>query len=405
METFFPAQRWTSEGEPELGVGVVIDVSNGRVQLFFPAADETRLYATASAPLRRVVFKVGDSIMDAEGQAIKVEAIEEEDGLFWYIGEGRRLSEVQLGDVSVQHGVEDLLLNGQLDSPHLFALRRETLQMDYHRRTSPVSGFIGGRIDLIPHQLYIGHEVSHRYAPRVLLSDEVGLGKTIEACLILHRLLLKGRISRVLILVPESLVHQWFVEMLRRFNLWFHIFDSERCEALEESAPDGNPFLDDQLIICSTAFLAQSPKWARHAVGAEWDMLVVDEAHHLHWQEDEVSPQYAVVEALSRIAKGLLLLTATPEQLGLESHFARLRLLDPDRYTELSRFREEVDDHQSVADLVESLSNEHSLRQAETTLLKSLVEPDKVEKLFHREEGIKEQIVEDLLDQHGPGRV
>ena len=139
-------------------------------------------------------------------------------------------------------------MNGDVDTPQLFALRRKTLKYDHNRRISPVNGFVGGRIDLIPHQLYIAHEVSNRFAPRVLLSDEVGLGKTIEACLIIHRLLLSGRISRVMILVPETLVHQWFVELLRRFNLWFHIFDEERCQAIEDSAPEGNPFLDDQLI-------------------------------------------------------------------------------------------------------------------------------------------------------------
>ena len=79
-----------------------------------------------------------------------------------------------------------------------------------------------------------------------LLADEVGLGKTIEACLILHRLILTGRRNAVLILVPESLVHQWFVELLRRFNLWFHIYDEERCEA----AGTRNPFLEAQLILC-----------------------------------------------------------------------------------------------------------------------------------------------------------
>ena len=68
---------------------------------------------------------------------------------------------------------------------------------------SPVNGFLGGRIDLIPHQLYIAREVSARHAPRVLLSDEVGLGKTIEACLIVNRLRLLGRVSRVMILVPD----------------------------------------------------------------------------------------------------------------------------------------------------------------------------------------------------------
>jgi hypothetical protein len=70
-----------------------------------------------------------------------------------------------------------------------------------------------------------------------MLSDEVSLGKTIESCLILHRLLLSGRANRILILVPESLVHQWFLEMLRRFNVWLHIFDAERCASIEAGEP------------------------------------------------------------------------------------------------------------------------------------------------------------------------
>jgi SNF2 family DNA or RNA helicase len=68
---------------------------------------------------------------------------------------------------------------------------------------------------VIPHQFFILHEVASRQAPRVLLADEVGLGKTIEACLIIQRLLAVGKAQRVLILVPETLVHQWFVELLR----------------------------------------------------------------------------------------------------------------------------------------------------------------------------------------------
>ena len=92
---------------------------------------------------------------------------------------------------------------------------------------SILAGLLGGRIDLIPHQLYIAKEVANRYAPRVLLADEVGLGKTIEACLILHRLILTGRAQRVLIILPESLLHQWFIELLRRFNMWFTMVDTE----------------------------------------------------------------------------------------------------------------------------------------------------------------------------------
>ncbi|CAD5293487.1 MULTISPECIES: RNA polymerase-associated protein RapA [unclassified Imperialibacter] len=405
MENFFPDQRWTSAGEPELGVGIVTETSKGRVKLHFPIADEVRQYTVENAPLRRVVFKPGDSIADKDKRPLMVERVEADGHLFIYIGQGRQLSEADLGDVSVKHGVDDRLFMGDVDTPELFALRRKTLYYDHNRRISPINGFVGGRIDLIPHQLYIAHEVSSRHAPRVLLSDQVGLGKTIEACLILHRLLLTGRISRVLILVPDSLVHQWFVEMLRRFNLWFHIYDEVRCASLDGGAPDANPFLDDQLIICSTSFLAGSQVRARQALSAGWDMLVVDEAHHLEWSVDKVSPEYGIVELLSKAAKGLLLLTATPEQLGVESHFARLRLLDPDRYANYEAFKNEPHDYKAIANIVEALSSGKPLQAADTQLLESMFGKERLTTLAKEGETANNNLIEDLLDQHGPGRV
>ncbi len=405
MENFFPDQRWTSEGEPELGVGIVTEIGKGRVKIHFPLSAETRLYAEQDAPLRRVIFKPGDTVVDTDKVPLLIEKVQTDGNLYTYAGQGRTLSEANLGDVSVQHGATDRLLMGDVEPPEAFALRRSTLEYNHSRRISPVSGFVGGRIDLIPHQLYIAHAVGSRYAPRVLLSDQVGLGKTIEACLILHRLLLSGRISRVLILVPDSLVHQWFVEILRRFNGWFHIFDEERCAAIEGGAPEGNPFLEDQLIICSVDFLANSETRARQAMSADWDMLVVDEAHHLEWSVDKVSPEYAVVELLSRVAKGLLLLTATPEQLGVESHFARLRLLDPERYADYEAFKNEPQDHKAVANIVESLSTGKPLKPSDTELLTSLLGEERVATLAEGGEPAHNNIIEDLLDQHGPGRV
>lgn len=405
MEQFFPEQRWTSEAEPELGIGIVTATSKGRVHLLFRHSGETRLYAAENAPLRRVRFKAGDSVLDKNGRSMVIERVRESGDLIVYEGEGRALSEADLGDIEVQHGANDRLLSGEVDTPYEFALRRRTLEYDHSRRISEVKGFLGGRIDLIPHQLYIAHEVSSRYAPRVLLSDEVGLGKTIEACLILHRLLLSGRISRVLILVPDSLIHQWFVELLRRFNLWFHIFDEERCLALEEGAPEGNPFLDDQLVICSTSFLAASPQRTMQALTAGWDLLVVDEAHHLEWSPDQPSREYQVVEVLSQKAAGLLLLTATPEQLGAESHFARLRLLDPDRYSDFRAFEQESTGHQKTADIVEQLARGNELNAAQIKFLESLTgESYQPEKLVRNPE-LQDKLIQDLLDQHGPGRV
>ncbi|MFT5918176.1 MAG: ATP-dependent helicase HepA, partial [Bacteroidia bacterium] len=405
MENFYPNQRWASEGEPELGVGVVVETNANRVQINFPTAGETRQYALASAPLRRVVFKPGDTIVDKNKRSLVIERVQDNGDLLLYIGKEGAVSEADLGDVSAAHSVDGRLFTGDVETPDIFALRRKTLEYDHLRRISPINGFVGGRIDLIPHQLYIAHEVSSRYAPRVLLSDQVGLGKTIEACLILHRLLLSGQVSRVLILVPDSLIHQWFVEILRRFNLWFHIFDEERCLALDESAPEGNPFLDDQLVICSTSFLANSATRARQAISADWDMLVVDEAHHLEWSLEKVSPEYTIVEMLSKVAKGLLLLTATPEQLGVESHFARLRLLDPERYADYDKFINESQDHKEIANIVEDLSLGKSLKSKDTILLETIFGKERIAKVSKKGTVAKNQLIEDLLDQHGPGRV
>ena len=354
-DTFHPGQRWISESEPELGLGSLSRVTDRTVTVMFKTSREKREYARRNAPLHRVRFRPGDSITTQEGATLRVQAVAERDGLLVYISGSREIPETELSDTITFNTPEERLFAGQLDSPSLFDLRAAALDHQYRRRKSNVRGFVGGRIDLIPHQLYIASEVTNRLLPRVLLADEVGLGKTIEACLILHRLILTGRIQRVLVLVPDSLVHQWFVELLRRFNLWFHIFDEERCQAIDESNPGENPFLEAQFIVCSIHLFTANEQRVEEALAAGWDMLVVDEAHHLAWSPEEVSPEYALVEALSRKTTGLLLLTATPEQLGMASHFARLRLLDPDRFYDLGEFMKESEQYADIAVRAEKL--------------------------------------------------
>ncbi|SUG21504.1 ATP-dependent helicase HepA [Salmonella enterica subsp. arizonae] len=135
----------------------------------------------------------------------------------------------------------------------------------------PYSGLRGQRTNLIPHQLNIAHDVGRRHAPRVLLADEVGLGKTIEAGMILHQQLLSGAAERVLIIVPETLQHQWLVEMLRRFNLRFALFDDERYTEAQHDAY--NPFETEQLVICSLDFARRNKQRLEHlcdASGIYW---------------------------------------------------------------------------------------------------------------------------------------
>ena len=406
--SFHPGQRWISDSEPELGLGSVFRLTNRTVTVVFPASGETRQYASDNAPLRRVRFRVGDAIQSHDGTSLLVLAVTERAGLLHYRHAQGELCETLLSDAISFNKPEDRLLAGQIDPTEVFDLRLAALQHQHQRRRSAVRGFVGGRIELIPHQLHIAAEVSGRLEPRVLLADEVGLGKTIEACLVLHRLILTGRAQRVLILVPDSLVHQWFVELLRRFNLWFNIFDEERCAAIQTSNPEANPFLDDQLVLASRRLFTGSETRLQQALDAGWDMLVVDEAHHLGWSPESVSRDYAVVEALGRKSAGLLLLTATPEQLGVASHFARLRLLDPARFHDLSEFIHETESYREVARLADKLIGSQTLTGEELAALhkilgKAATEPATATTALTPAE--RNALLADLLDRHGTGRV
>ncbi|MEW8349680.1 MAG: SNF2-related protein, partial [Candidatus Thiodiazotropha taylori] len=376
MPSFLPGQRWISDTESELGLGVITGCEGRRVTIHFPAIDESRVYAIEGAPLTRVAFSAGDQIESREGWQMSVRQALLNDGLITYLGERSdgsqvRLEELQLSDTLRIDQPKQRLLAGQIDPPHWFNLRQQTLSHLGKQQQSSLLGLVGPRIDLIPHQLYIAHEVAGRPAPRVLLADEVGLGKTIEACLILHQQLLTGRASRVLILVPDPLVHQWLVELLRRFNQKFRILDEETCQAIQDSGQADNPFHAEQLVLCSLNLFHDNPARLSQALDGEWDLLIVDEAHHLTWSEEDPSAEYLLVEALALRTPGVLLLTATPEQLGQAGHFARLRLLDPDRYYDLQSFLQEEQHYQPVAEAVEHLLQGEPLPEKATQALLS----------------------------------
>jgi ATP-dependent helicase HepA len=404
MATFKIGQRWISETEPELGLGLLEAVSRHQIQLVFPASNEARLYAPANAPIKRVEFHVGDTIHSKKGEVMVIEEVVADDDLLTYKGAGLEVIEMDLADTISFSKPEDRLIGGQIDPSAAFNLRYEAIQRLAQARQSPVAGFVGGRIDLIPHQLYIAAEVANRYMPRVLLADEVGLGKTIEACLILHRLHLTGRAQRILIILPESLVHQWFIELLRRFNLWFTLVDAEHCESVTTIDAEANPFDEEQLVICSTNTLLEHPRWAECAMATKWDMLVVDEAHHLEWTPERVSPEYLLVEGLTKKSHGLLLLTATPEQLGAEGHFARLRLLDPERYPDLEKFQKEQSGYAQVAAVANKLADDKKLTKKDLGFLREVFEEfSDTEFAEHLQK--PQVLLDELVDRHGTGRV
>jgi len=404
---FLPGQRWVSHTEAELGLGIIVDSDKRLVEISFPAAGERRNYAANNAPLIRVQYHVGDEISTIDEVKFTVESIAEDDGVLSYAGITEAGEEIQITELELTSFIhfsapEDRLFAGQMDSPKTFNLRYQTLLQQEKVHNNPVQGLIGARVQLLPHQLYIAEQVASRYAPRVLLADEVGLGKTIEAGLIIHQQLFTGLAKRVLIVLPDSLVHQWLVEMLRRFNLGFSLLDEQRCEALEE---DGNPFDSSQLIMCQLSFFTQKPERLQQALECDWDLLVVDEAHHLQWAPDNISPEYSCVARLAAHSAGLLLLTATPEQLGLESHFARLQLLDPDRYPDFAQFQQEEEGYQQTNQLVNELLDGSADEEQLQTLLSEKQWQHFQQLQLDDEQAGTDYIIARLLDQHGTGRV
>lgn len=401
---FALGQRWISDTETDLGLGTVVAVEGRMVTLLFPATGENRMYAKEEAPVTRVSFNVGDQIASHEDWTMTVDEVQEKDGLLIYVGvrtdngEPIALKEVFLNNFIKFNKPQDRLFAGQIDRMSRFTLRYEALVNQHQRRRNPTRGLAGGKVSLIPHQLYIAHEVGHRYAPRVLLADEVGLGKTIEAGMIIHQQLLSGRAHRVLILLPETLQHQWLVEMLRRFNLHFSLFDEERC--IEAFADAENPFETEQLVICSLDFLRKKRRRFEQVLEAEWDLLVVDEAHHLEWSEEAPSRAYEMVEALAEQVPGVLLLTATPDQLGHQSHFARLRLLDPERFYDYDAFLAEEQAYGQVASAAQELLDGETLSDEARQILAS-----QLDGLDLTDAAARQQAVAKLLDQHGTGRV
>ncbi|MEQ1557554.1 MAG: RNA polymerase-associated protein RapA [Methyloglobulus sp.] len=427
MNNFIPGQRWISSNESELGLGLVLEVAYKRVTVLFLASNEKRIYASDNAPLTRVMFAIGDIIESVDEEKITVVNIIEEEGLLTYVGKDESGVEIHLEEIELNHNIQfnkpqDRLFTGQIDPNAWFLLRYQTWQHQKQHQQSPVKGLFGGRTSLIQHQLYIAHEAANRSAPRIMLADEVGLGKTIEAGLILHQRLINGLSKRILIIVPESLLHQWLVEMLRRFNLRFSIFDEVRC--LEESGDSGfdaedddnaflhnNPFANEQCILCSQQFFSRHPSRQKQALAIDWDMVIVDEAHHLEWSEQAASPEYQFVEQLGLLSPSLILLTATPEQLGQESHFARLRLLDADRFFSFSAFVEEEKQFEPVAEAAKLLLSDQPLNTDVQQQLAKLLEEDNVGTLLknlndpEESASARDALLKILVDHHGTGRI
>ncbi|RUM50983.1 MAG: RNA polymerase-associated protein RapA, partial [Marinomonas sp.] len=334
-------QRWSSRNEPDLGIGIIIELQAKSFVLYFSDAETERNYSVSQTSLVRRTLTPGDQLI-FDGEAYAVLEVREYDSLMEY-----NIGDEWIDESEIQFPRND---KNELDSilalsparRMWFDLRRKTLEHQAAHSASPVRGLMGLKAELLPHQMYLAHDIANRPAARALLCDEVGMGKTLEAGLILHHRVLNGLSRRALILTPTNLQHQWLVEMLRRFHQPFTLIN----ESVYEDYMDGddNPFDAQPFVIAPIDWVAQHSKAAQHMLLSEWDMVIVDEAHHLSWEPDAPSVGYQLVARLAAESESLLLLSATPEQTGEREHFSRLQLLDPEHYHSFEVYQAQQND-------------------------------------------------------------
>ncbi len=409
-------QRVVNEAEPALGLGHVKGMLDHRnVEIHFAAVGATRIYNVRTAPLKRLILRKGQEAVSRSGVRLRVARIVRRAGLLTYHGaNGRSIEEIDLADVLPSSEAVDRLLVGQL-SPHTdYGLRLDGWKLRGASLAHGTRGLVGARVRLLGHQLYIAHAVSRRESPRVLLADEVGLGKTIEAGLIFSALRALGRADRVLVLTPESLVHQWLAELYRKFNVLFSVLDEQRCADTDESPGGPTPFQSNSLCIVNLDFLANDELRLAQAREVEWDLIIVDEAHHL-CEDGKPAASYEAVRHLSQQSVGLLLLTATPMRHGPATEFHLLHLVDPDRFSDLDTFLAEQQQMRQVAQLAARLAQlaeepASSERAAVARELAALFPEDKALRrmLSDFQSGLERRsrhILRALVDRHGTGRV
>jgi len=335
------AHRYNSD----LGPGRVIDVSGRRLRVEFPDHQEILSFAVNADALAPLELASGSRArIEATGEIVTVEVGTEGDTV--RITDGRELSLRELWPLPEEVSPIDRLARGEIGAREDFVNRLDGLRLQRLRGADGLGSFLGGRIQLFPHQLYVAERACREEGAdpsreqdvpvRWLLADEVGLGKTVEACLIMNRLIHTGRAERTLVVAPESLTVQWLGELWRKHHQVFVLLDAKRLADVEKDYGQGfNPFEVYRQSILSFEALRARPQLTEQAVAAGIDLLVVDEAHHL--KRPSAHPGNRTYRAIAPIAaegKSLLLLTATPLEEDAHGFFRLLQLLRPDDLTE-----------------------------------------------------------------------
>ncbi|TFG17386.1 MAG: hypothetical protein EU530_10670 [Promethearchaeota archaeon] len=265
--------------------------------------------------------------------------------------------------------IESVLHNSYSD-PSVFVLRYFA-RLLYNTYTSSNIKFISNsRLSLLPHQVYIAHQLIMQYLPRYILADEVGLGKTIEAGIFVKEMISRNLAKKILIVAPANLVSQWEFEFENKFSIKLERMDSQFIKKLDRCDHPNVFYRTDTHreypFVITSLQLARMEKNRELLSSLYWDIVIFDEAHHLR-RYVQSSGNYketlgfSLARRLSEKARSLLLLTATPIQLHSFDLFSLLQLIRPDIFHNFEDFEVERKNLPIITMLVRNLKQFHRL--------------------------------------------
>jgi SNF2 family DNA or RNA helicase len=405
--------RWLDNRARPYGVVAGHEQNGKRVAVRFDDG-ETRQFVWPSEVLERVVLEAGSHVELRDGGEIGVigEVLPLNGAFFYGVtlpGGGKKTVKEDGIRPAVLVDPIDRLRAGQFDSARSTNLRTAATRLLYAHQFDELSSLSNSRVEVKPHQVGVVHRVATHYPHRFILADEVGLGKTIEAGLIIKELKARGVADRVLILAPSGIVSQWQFELKTKFNQRFSHYTNASIRYLGSEHPGDNVWTLSDNVVVSTTFAAWDPGRRRDIAIAGWDLVVIDEAHHARrtWQSGSHYTEtnlYRLAEMLADPdlgrAQSFLLLTATPMQLHRFELYSLIELLDPTLFPTYEDFAEHADSLRGLNRAVDGLRRWPLLGSADRSALETEVmawigTPARLE-----ERDLRETMIRELEQKH-----
>ena len=330
---------------PQYGIGRILEALDNDIYLVNFKSEKYKIYAE---DLEKFILPKGTMVKTKMGQGIISEYTSPAGQSFYKIlfPSGLKTVKEEMIEEILPASPIEKMKSGELDVPKNFALKIMAKYFQIAQYSEDLICIWNSRVDLLPHQVGVTHRVVQDYSPRFILADEVGLGKTMEAGLIMKELKSRGLVNRTLIVTPASLVTQWQQELKSKFNERFEVFDSRSEAVYRSSNPERDVFSLYDNVLCSIHYAKNRIEEFSNQF---WDLIIFDEAHHLRRQlsgkDVRYTKNYRFAEAMRDRCGGMLLLTATPMQLDPFEFYSLIELIDPSLFGYYELFEWYNDDY------------------------------------------------------------